>query len=154
MAKPQNYDGKRSNDARRFLAAFELWAHQVPSLWNDNEKRIKSAISYLEGEAAIWATPISGNISNVDRGVPGATLAYATWEDFKNAFKGRFETVDAEVDAKMILKRLWQGRNTVAAYASAFKQYASRTNYSDGDLRDRFYDYLADRIKDALVHSN
>lgn len=134
MAKPQNYDGKRSDDAWRFLAAFELWSHQIPSLRSDDEKRIKSAISYLEGEAAIWATPISENISNVDRGVLGATLAYRTWDSFKDAFKGRFETVDAEVDAKAILKKLWQNKNTVAAYASAFKQYASRTNYSDGDL--------------------
>lgn len=153
VSKPQNYDGKRSDDARRFLAAFELWVSGIPAL-ADEEKRIKSAISFLEGDAAIWATPISENISQVAGNVPGVTLLYPTWNTFRDAFKGRFETVNAEVDAKQALKYLWQGKNSVASYAATFKQYASRTGYSDKDLRDRFYEHLADRIKDALVMSN
>jgi hypothetical protein len=153
VSKPQNYDGKRSDDARRFLAAFELWADGIPALASDDQKRIKSAISFLEGDAAIWATPISENISQVANKVANVALAYPTWTGFRDAFKGRFETVDAVIDAKQALKYLWQGKNTVAAYTATFKQYASRTGYSDRDLRDRFYDHLADRIKDALVAS-
>ena len=80
-------------------------------------------------------------------------MAYPDWQSFKDAFKGQFETVDAVIDAKVAIRRLWQGKGTVATYASAFKQYASRTGYSDKDLRDRFYDHLADRIKDGLVLS-
>lgn len=55
------------------------------------------------------------------------------------------------VDAKQALKYLWQGKNTVAAYAASFKQYASRAGYSNKDLCDCFCNHLADRIKDALV---
>ena len=78
---------------------------------------------------------------------------YANWEEFKKAFKARFETADHVVDAKEVLKNLWQGRNTVAQYAATFKQYSNCTGYSDQDLCDRFYEHLADRIKDALVGS-
>ena len=70
VGKPQNYDRKQSDDARCFLAAFELWAQGVQALADDEKKRIKSAISFLEGEAAIWATPISENIAQ------GGTLTY------------------------------------------------------------------------------
>lgn len=154
VGKPQNYDGKRSNDAHRFLAAFELWSSGIPSLASDQQNCIKSAISFLEGDAAIWATPISEKISQVGKGTTGVTLAYPTWESFTNTFEGHFETIDAVVDAKQALKYLWQGKNTVTAYAASFKQYASRTGYSDKDLQDHFYDHLADCIKDALVNTN
>ena len=154
ISKPQPYDGKRSDDARRFMAAFELWSQGISSLRGRNEERIKSAISFLEGDAAIWATPISENISNVNNNVAGASFIYPTWNLFKEAFKARFETVNPVVDAKEALKGLWQGKNTVAAYAAAFKQHASRTGYSDPDLRDRFYQHLSNRVKDGLVYTD
>ncbi|KIK60055.1 hypothetical protein GYMLUDRAFT_244833 [Collybiopsis luxurians FD-317 M1] len=89
-----------------------------------------AAISFLKGDAAIWATPIAENIT-----------------------QAHFETADAVADAKESLKHLWQGRNTVAHYAATFKQHASHTGYSDEDLQDHFYEHLADQIKDALVAS-
>ena len=35
-----------------------------------------------------------------------------------------------------------------------FKQYSDRTGWGAVDLRDRFYDHLASRIKDALVNTD
>ncbi|KAJ3811249.1 hypothetical protein F5876DRAFT_76028 [Lentinula aff. lateritia] len=63
VGKLQNYNGKKGEDAQRFLAAFELWANSVPTLSMDCKKKITSAITYLEGDAAIWATPISKTIN-------------------------------------------------------------------------------------------
>ncbi|KAF5346786.1 hypothetical protein D9757_015495 [Collybiopsis confluens] len=113
---------------------------------------VKSAISFLEGEAAIWATPIAENIS-AHTSNNNVALTYPTWADFKAAFIARFETADPVTDAKTMLKTLYQGKNSVASYAATFKQYSGRTGYSDVDLRDKFYDHLADRIKDGLVHT-
>lgn len=149
VAKPQNYDGKQGEEARRFLASFELYANSIPAL-NDHKKKITSAISFLVEDAALWATTISEAIN--DYHSSGTKFPYQDWEEFTEAFRARFETADAEVDAKEILKHLYQGRNTVAKYAATFKQYSERTGYSDKDLRDRFYDHLADRIKDALIY--
>lgn len=150
VAKPSNYDGKRGDDARRFLAAFNLYADNIPSL-SDYKKRITSAISFLEGDAAIWATPFSEAIHASI--APNSIVAYpfVAWADFEAAFKNRFETTDATTDAKEMLRRLYQGKSTVGQYAATFKQYSTRTGYSEVDLRDRFYEHLADRIKDALV---
>ncbi|KAF5335611.1 hypothetical protein D9757_015524 [Collybiopsis confluens] len=88
---------------------------------------VKSAISFLEGEAAIWATPIAENISahTLNNNV---ALTYPTWADFKAAFIARFETADPVTDAKTMLKTLYQGKNSVASYAATFKQYSGRTD--------------------------
>ena len=81
VSKPQNYDGKSSEDARRFLAAFELWSQDIPRLAHNGPERIKSAISFLEGDAAIWATPLSENISKAAANA-NVALLYPNWEDF------------------------------------------------------------------------
>ncbi|KAF5366359.1 hypothetical protein D9757_011478 [Collybiopsis confluens] len=153
VSKPHNYNGIGSEDARRFLAAFEVWAQGVPNLRSlTGNEPVKSAISFLEGDAAIWATPIAENISahTSNNNVP---LTYPDWADFRAAFTARFETADPVTDAKNMLKALYQGKNSVAAYAATFKQYSERTGYSDTDLRDKFYEHLTDRVKDGLVHS-
>ncbi|KAF5372732.1 hypothetical protein D9757_011643 [Collybiopsis confluens] len=154
VSKPHNYNGVGSEDARRFLAAFEVWAQGVPNLRSlTGNEPVKSAISFLEGDAAIWATPIAENISahTSNNNIP---LTYPNWADFRAAFVARFETADPVTDAKSMLKALYQGKNSVASYAATFKQYSDRTGYSDVDLRDKFYDHLTDRVKDSLVHSN
>ncbi|KAF5355378.1 hypothetical protein D9757_014592 [Collybiopsis confluens] len=153
VSKPHNYNGIGSEDARRFLAAFEVWAQGIPRIRTlTGHKPVKSAISFLEGEAAIWATPIAENIS-AHTSNNNIALTYPNWVDFKAAFIARFETADPVTDAKTMLKTLYQGKNSVASYAATFKQYSGRTGYSDVDLRDKFYDHLADRIKDGLVHT-
>ncbi|KAF5391698.1 hypothetical protein D9757_002335 [Collybiopsis confluens] len=153
VSKPHNYNGIGSEDARRFLAAFEVWAQGIPNLRAlTGNKLVKSAISFLEGDAAIWATSIAENISahTSNNNVP---LTYPNWADFRTVFTAHFETADPVTDAKNMLKALYQGKNSVAAYAATFKQYSERTGYSDTDLRDKFYDHLTDRVKDGLVHS-
>ncbi|KAF5353012.1 hypothetical protein D9757_014931 [Collybiopsis confluens] len=138
VSKPHNYNGIGSKDARRFLAAFEVWAQGIP--------RIRT----LTGHEP--ATPIAENIS-AHTPNNNIALTYPNWVDFKAAFIARFETADPVTDAKTMLKTLYQGKNSVASYAATFKQYSGRTGYSDVDLRDKFYNHLAARIKDGLVHT-
>ncbi|KIK56809.1 hypothetical protein GYMLUDRAFT_247589 [Collybiopsis luxurians FD-317 M1] len=121
-------------DPKKEGAAFELWAQGIPALAPGNVNTIMAAISFLKGDAAIWATPIAENITQVNSQTQGVILTYADWNAFKVAFKARFETADAVVDGKKSLKHLWQGRNTVAHYAATFKQHASHTCYSNEDL--------------------
>jgi Retrotransposon gag protein len=77
----------------------------------------------------------------------------SVWEDFRMQFRARFETANEMVDAKDKLRLLWQGQTTVPEYAAQFKQVMGRTGYSVADLQDRFYEHLAPRIKDELVHT-
>jgi rRNA maturation endonuclease Nob1 len=145
--KPVPYTGKRGEDARRFLASFNLWASvHFPNV-ADYQDKIRAAIALLEGDAAIWATPF---VETINTGV-AANYPWADWATFEAAFRTRFETSNSVADAKEILRRLRQGTNSVAQYTSEYKQYAGRTGYSDSDLRDKFYDGLSNRIKDAMV---
>ncbi|KAF5360092.1 hypothetical protein D9757_013635 [Collybiopsis confluens] len=114
VSKPHNYNGIGSEDARRFLAAFEGMLLSGPPLLPKTSAH----------------TPLNNNVP----------LTYPDWADFRAAFTARFETADPVTDAKNMLKALYQGKNSVAAYAATFKQYSERTGYSDTDLRDKFYD--------------
>ncbi|KAF5379267.1 hypothetical protein D9757_010703 [Collybiopsis confluens] len=144
VSKPHNNNGVGSKDTRRFLAAFEVWAQGIPNLRAlTGTKPVKSVISFLKGDAAIWATPIAKNIS-VHTSSNSIPLMYPNWANFRSAFIARFETADPA---------LYQGKSSVASYAATFKQYSDRTGYLDTDLRDKFYNHLTDRVKDRLVHS-
>ena len=104
-------------------------------------------MSFLQDDAAIWATPYLESLTNLQ------PVFNDNWEEFTTAFRLRFETTDEKVDAKETLRKLWQGKNTVAEYLAKFKELSGRTGYSTADLRDRFYEHLASEIKDELVHT-
>ena len=56
--------------------------------------------------------------------------------------------------AREALKRLTQGKKSVAEYKAKFEEHSSLTSWSKADLRSCFYDGLADAIKDTLVISD
>ena len=158
IQKPTPYNGKSSPDARRFLAAFHLYAGEAGSKLNDrrtptpdnpspwaanHQKWIKTALSFLQDDAAVWATPYIEKLVN---GEP----AFNTWQEFCTAFRLRFETQDESADAKEALRKLYQGKLSVPEYVARFREVMSRTGYSDGDLRDRFYEHLSTEVKDLL----
>jgi hypothetical protein len=158
VQKPSPFKGEQGSDARRFLAAFTMWAaaqgtalNIVDQQGNAVDRRdsdwIRAALSYLQDDASIWGSPAMEEFAN--GGVPFA----GNWETFRRDFKARFETVDEVVDAKERLRVLWQDSSTVPEYAALFKELMTRTGYSSVDLRDRFYEHLATRIKDELVHT-
>ena len=85
--KPHEYDGTRGEDARRFMAALELYFNNHACLNTANVgDRIIATIPFLMGEAALWATPISEKIND------GTGHGYVDWNAFKAAFKRCFET--------------------------------------------------------------
>ena len=112
-----------------------------------NMEWIRAALSYLQDDASIWASPAMEEFAT--GGVPFS----GQWETFRKHFKARFETVDEAVNAKEKLRVLWQDTFTVSEYAALFKELMARTGYSSADLRDRFYEHLSTCIKDELVHT-
>lgn len=158
VQKPSPFKGEQGSDARRFLAAFTMWGMAQGTALNTVDQQgiavdrrdsewIRAALSYLQDDAAIWASPAMEEFAN--DGVPFGNQ----WENFRQEFKARFETVDEAVDAKEKLRVLWQNQSTVPEYAALFKELMARTGYSRADLRDRFYEHLSPRIKDELVHT-
>jgi Retrotransposon gag protein len=158
VQKPSPFKGEHGSDARRFLAAFTMWAmaqgtslNVVDQQGNAVDRRdmewIRAALSFLQDDASVWAAPAMEEFA--DGGVPFND----NWQRFRTQFKARFETVDEAVDAKEKLRVLWQDSSTVPEYAALFKEAMARTGYSSADLRDRFYEHLSTRIKDELVHT-
>ena len=161
VQKPSAFKGTDAAQARAFLAAYTVYAQNSPRThsirqhnpvtgrtdhFQDTQKWITSALSLMQDEAAIWATPHLEAIGQNQ-------ITFPTWESFTQAFRERFEPADEAVDAKEKIKALRQGKSTVPEYAARFKELMSRTGYSENDLRDRFYDHLAGNIKDLLVGS-
>ncbi|EJF55392.1 hypothetical protein DICSQDRAFT_141950 [Dichomitus squalens LYAD-421 SS1] len=158
VQKPSLFKGGQGGEARRFLAAFTLWAMSQGSTLNHvdatgntisahDDQWIRAVLSFMQDSAALWATPAMEEITQ------GTTPFKGLWTEFRTQFKARFETVDEAVDAKERLRTLWQGSMTVPEYAARFNELSTRTGYSKADLRDCFYEHLADSIKDELVHT-
>ena len=109
----------------------------------DNQKWIWTALSFLQDEAALWATPYIRKMVKDE-------IAFPTWNDFGAAFKLRFETQDESANAKEALRKLYQSKLLVPEYVARFHEVMACTGYSNSDLRDRFYEHLSAEIKDLL----
>ncbi|EJF59605.1 hypothetical protein DICSQDRAFT_64916 [Dichomitus squalens LYAD-421 SS1] len=158
VQKPSPFKGEQGGEARRFLAAFTLWAMSQGSTLNHvdatgnaisarDDQWIRAVLSFMQDSAALWATPAMEEITQ------GTTPFKGLWTEFRTQFKARFETVDEAVDAREHLRTLWQGSMTVPEYAARVNELSTHTGYSKADLRDCFYEHLADSIKDELVHT-
>jgi hypothetical protein len=143
---PQPFKGQRGPDARRFLAAFWVWAAQQPQL-QDYEQWIAAVFGYLHDDAAIWATPY------LEQQKRGETPFEGSWTKFEEKFKARFKTVDEQYDTREYIKSLKQGSLSVVEYVAKFAEYKDRTGFSPEDLRERLCEGLASYIKDAMANS-
>ena len=124
VEKPQTFSGDdaktRSEDARRFLAAFQLYAMMVPTLTNPNNGSkdetawIRSFLGFLKGEAAIWATPHHEEFAE------GKLPFNGRFADLVKAFKNRFEILKPEVAARKALQQLYQKGLDIPTYTARF----------------------------------
>ena len=158
VQKPSPFKGEHGSNARQFLAAFTMWAmaqgtalnivdQQGTAIGRRDMEWIRAALSYLQDNASIWASPAMEEFAT--GGVPFGNR----WDMFREHFKARFEMVDEVVDAKEKLRVLWQNSSTIPEYAMLFKELMARMGYSSANLRDRFYEHLLTRIKDELVYT-
>ena len=148
IARPEPYK-TRSEDARRFINYFTLWARSqgqplntAPNGTMNPEQWISSFLSLLQGEAAVWAVPYLQKIEahTSDTANPRTHLfpAGGNWDTFLTEFKQRFQAVDDAAVARQALARLTQGTSSVGHYASRFQEIAACTGLSDTDLMYRF----------------
>lgn len=83
--------------------------------WIANDKLwIIMAYSFLEGDAADWATSII-------EGIETLTPLFADYPAFITAFRTQFKMVDKASDVLMALEQLWQGTKMVQDYIALFK---------------------------------
>ena len=93
IQKPSPYMGKSSPDAHCFIAVFTLYAQDTGTKLNEcvmvsteqkwkagDQKWIWMALSFLQDEAAVWATPY------IEKMVKDK-ITFPTWNDFCAVFK-------------------------------------------------------------------
>jgi hypothetical protein len=102
VQKPSPFKGEQGSDARRFLAAFTMWATVQGSALNTVNEHgeavdrrdvewIHAALSYLQDEAAIWGSPAMEEFAT------GGIPFDSDWGMFCKQFKARLETVNEAV---------------------------------------------------------
>jgi hypothetical protein len=99
----------------------------------------------MESDAHTWALPYLEEIQAGNMPFGGV------WQTFLDHFARCFAPLNTEDSARDALKHTQQNKGTVAKYMAMFDQYAGQTGWSPVDLRQRFYDGLNDRVKDALA---
>ncbi|EIW73870.1 hypothetical protein CONPUDRAFT_68232 [Coniophora puteana RWD-64-598 SS2] len=157
IAKPTAFKGERS-DARHFLAYFQIWAKEQGRPLNlagvrQDRLWIKAALSLMEGDAATWGRRYVEDIASHEAGgVNAPAFPFSeSWTTFVDNYKVRWQAQDEEAEARHALDKLSQGTLGVADYAARFQDLASRTGYSDADLRVHFYARLSNAIKTQLL---
>jgi hypothetical protein len=157
IPRPKAWDGKGgSAEARHFLAAFHNFASAqgtslnvldaTTGMWTSVPGRwIQAALNLMEADARTWALPYLEEIQAGNMPFGGV------WQTFLDHFTRRFAPLNTEDSARDALKCTRQNKGTVAEYMAMFDQYAGQTGWSPVDLRQRFYDGLNDRVKDALA---
>ena len=98
----------------------------------------------MEGDPRTWALPYLEEVR------AGRLPFGRSWTQFERDFTKRFIPLDINESAREALKKLKQGKDSVAEYMSKFDQYTGQTGWSDADHCQRFYDGLHDKIKDTL----
>ncbi|PIL23033.1 hypothetical protein GSI_14340 [Ganoderma sinense ZZ0214-1] len=140
VQKPAPFKGEQGAEARRFLAGFTMWATAQGSSLNVLDDQglvtarrdaewIRSILSYLHDDAAVWASPA------MEVFAIGQIPFHGVWAEFCAEFKARFESVNEVIDAKEKLRDLWQGKLSVPEYAARFRELMDRTGYGNDDLR-------------------
>ena len=106
---------------------------------------IQAVLNLMSGEAQTWALPALEDLRDGQDPYRGA------WREFEEQFTRRFIPLDPAQAACEALKKLKQGKMSVAKYKAKFDEQSLLTKWSQVDLRTRFYDGLSDSIKDTLT---
>jgi hypothetical protein len=159
VARPRPWNGKGdSAAARHFMAAFANWASTQRSEMNDqlpngdwirrDRDWIQAILNLMEEDARTWALPALEELRD------GRQPYQGSWIRFDEAFTRRFIPLDPAEAAREALKKLRQGKQSVAEYKARFDEQSGLTGWSNVNLKTRFYDGLQDDIKDALSISD
>jgi hypothetical protein len=160
VEKPEHYKGEVGPQVRCFLSHFTLWAANTGNLLNmldvtnntwvpAQDKWITTALSYMAGDASVWAQPYIDHFTS-GKGAPFGR----DFLKFRNAFNNCFNPLSKKQQAIKALSVLIQGKDTVAVYTSHFKEITNHMGFSDPDLLQRYCMGLLKKIKRAIAISD
>ena len=145
VEKPKAFEGKTSELARLFCSSFTVWVHDHDAAFASRDptthavitdangdtvyngkKMISSALSFMTGNAAVWARPHLEKIAEgkdvfVVTDDQGNITHKNHWDEFLRLFKAKFEPQDAITEAKNVLTNMKQGNRTFSDYLADFE---------------------------------
>jgi hypothetical protein len=134
ISPPDPYDGDPTK-SQSFLNSVNLYIEGREAEFATSDSKVYFAVSYMKKDKAkIW----------IDNLLEGKTLkeAFPTWDHFVKAFTQKFKDPLSEETARMHIRSLKQGNQTVEAYITAFETYEKKTGYDDLALKEIFEDGL------------
>jgi len=127
-------------------------------MYNDDEKKVATALSYMtEGAAATWSEDYMDHAQtlNPDSHADIAhqtPYGYGTWNEFVLEFKKAFSPVDTQGTAMAQLVNLRQGKKPLTEYIATFNQLALCTKVTDDINKcNYFIQGLQEEFADSLV---
>ncbi|THU79009.1 hypothetical protein K435DRAFT_875977 [Dendrothele bispora CBS 962.96] len=86
IEKPDPFKGQ-ANDVCRFLSGFQNWAKKQKDL-DSQEKTIRLALSFLQCEAAVWASRYIDKAIKAGQAGSGVAFPFdGKWQTFEQQFK-------------------------------------------------------------------
>jgi hypothetical protein len=140
VEKPTSFEGKDSESARLFRSAFRVWVESNKRFFQhwpngtrvvnqageellDEPKMITLALLFMTKDAAVWAHPYLEQPADHK-----PVFDNGKWDSFLKAFKQKFESISASIEAKNKLYNLCQGKRSFASLESEFNTWAPRTD--------------------------
>ena len=99
----------------------------------------------MEEYACTWALPY------LEEQGQGKYPFKGVWVSFEQAFTKQFMPLDTRKVECEVLKKIKQGKDSMAEYQSKFDQYTMQTGWSDEDHCTHFYNGLNEKLKDNLA---
>jgi len=141
-ADPNPFDGT-SGKLEEFLSDLRL-CFLADGRFNTARKQIIYALSYMKGgSACAWAV----NESKREE-------LWATWADFENALRDRFEMGDRRVEAQNVLHGLKQQGRPVEEYFDTFEAHRPYSGLNDAACLQLLRHGLDYRLINAIYNQN
>lgn len=145
--EPDTFDGSDPRKLTAFLLELRLYFRNYPEEYNEDDKKINFALSYLKSPAIDWFEPWLIDPDEFDED-PEWSYDYT---EFLNVLRNNFGTIDPIADAEEAIENLKMKDNwKIVRYNTEFNRHAAKLRYPDRVLRRRYYKGLPSRIKDSL----
>jgi Domain of unknown function (DUF4939) len=142
---PDTFDGSNPRRLRDFLVSCNLHFRDRPQVFASDEKKILFILSYLKGSALSWFEPGLNDPTD---------SAHWMWDYqvFLGELEGNFGPHDPVGDAEKALAELSMKKTGhITKYNVDFWELASRVDWNEAALRDRYYRGLPLRLRTELL---
>lgn len=149
ICKPRTFSGDR-REIRDFIADLRLYLSVNEKIYDDSEKKISFALSFIRGgEAGRWKEDFLREAQEAwDRTHPlttGEGFKFDSWTKFLKKLKEQFDEEEIVDDAFDVLRTFQQGNKNIFDHITRFKLLISRAGITQEQVIIDFFKRSLDR---------